>query len=91
LKSNHEHNFICTPEDYFIPNPEDKKTIPVDAILCSMGRARSVIDLIYDNGNNGDCFTISHASIMNAIGCLSGILEQAETMILNTFIKGDPK
>jgi len=78
--------FICTPEDYFIPNNEEKKALPVDAILCAMGRASSVLDLIKDNGHNpNDCFTISHTSIMNALGCLSGLIEQAETMIKKSF------
>lgn len=80
--------FINTPEDYFIPNNADKKELPVDAIICAMGRASSVIDLIRDNGHTtGDGFTISHTSIMNALGCLSGLIEQAETMIKKAFVE----
>lgn len=80
---------ISTPEDYFIPNPSLKKEIPVDALLCALSRARAVLSLIEDNGHNiRDGFIASHETLMNSLWCLSGILEQAETMIQIPFVKG---
>lgn len=71
-----------TPEDFFIPNPDFKKGLPFDAVQCSISRARAVLDLIMDNGHDIKTgFMVSHATLIDALWCLSGILEQAETMM----------
>lgn len=85
-------HMVCTPEEYFIPNPAIEKEIPVDAILCTLSRAKAVLDLITANGDDiKEGFTLHPSILMDALWCLSGILIQAETMIKHPCGIGESK
>ena len=73
---------VDTPENYFVPNPDIEKEIPIDAVRCSVARARAVLELLMDNGHdmkNG--LLANHETLINALWLIDGILDQAETML----------
>lgn len=80
---------IDTPENFFIPNP-NVDDIPHNAVRCALSRAKAVLELVMDNGHDLKTgFMVSQATLMDALWCLSGILDQVETMLDCPIKKGE--
>ncbi len=75
-----------TPEEYFTPRPNPEEEIPVDALLCSLARADSIITLLmYDSEIKDSTIAV------NALWCARGILDQARIMVKHSVGIGEVK
>lgn len=72
------------PEALFVIRPDAPPGIPVDAIDCAVGRARSVLMLLSSQFENlEEPCTFSNAVVCDALWTVEGILEEIRILANN--------
>ena len=69
---------VAVPEEYFRIPPEAPREMNVDALLVALTRAHAVVALLEGDGADlKEGFNLNHALIIEAIGCIGGLIAQS--------------
>ena len=74
----------CTPEEYFVPDPEAPKVIHTDVLACILSRAEANIQLLMADCES-DGFTLNHNLISSALWNIDGLITQAQMVVRNSY------
>ncbi|MBL3598706.1 MAG: hypothetical protein JMN25_02400 [gamma proteobacterium endosymbiont of Lamellibrachia anaximandri] len=75
-----------SPEDYFQIPPQAPKEINADALLAALARARAVLLFIETAGQDlEEGFHVHPVTLMEALGCVGGLIEQAQMIARHPF------
>ncbi|MBL3589172.1 MAG: hypothetical protein JMN24_05160 [gamma proteobacterium endosymbiont of Lamellibrachia anaximandri] len=75
-----------SPEDYFLIPPQAPKEINADVLLATLARARAVLMFIETAGQDlEEGFHVHPVTLMEALGCVGGLIEQAQMIARHPF------